>query len=79
MCFFNSAEQAYGEQNQPLSNKKIVICRKYFFKNKLNSHRENNVTDAAATNIDGFHWRDTCLSSTQRNRPIWSKHSISPP
>jgi hypothetical protein len=31
--------------------------------------QENNVLDAAAFNIDGFLWRDTCVSSTKLNRP----------
>jgi hypothetical protein len=37
------------------------------------------VLDAAACNLDGFLWRDTCVSSTQLNRPIWNKQSLSPP
>jgi hypothetical protein len=30
------------------------------------------------SNIDGFLSRDTCVSSSQVNRPIWNKMSISP-
>jgi hypothetical protein len=37
------------------------------------------VLDAATSNIDGFLWRDTCVSSTQLNRPIWNKVSLSTP
>jgi hypothetical protein len=39
----------------------------------------NNVLDAATSNIGGFLWRDTCVSSTQLNRPIWNKVSLSTP
>jgi hypothetical protein len=40
------------------------------FKNLLNSHRgELNVQDAAPFHINGFLRRDTCVSSTQQNRP----------
>jgi hypothetical protein len=39
----------------------------------------NNVQDAAASNIDGFLWRDACVSSTQLNRPFGNKMSLSPP
>jgi hypothetical protein len=35
--------------------------------------------EGAVSNIDGFLWRDTCVSSTQQNRPIWRKGSLSPP
>jgi hypothetical protein len=34
--------------------------------------------DAPASNVDGFLWRDTCISSTQLNRPISNKESLSP-
>jgi hypothetical protein len=39
----------------------------------------NNVLDAAASNIDGFLWRDTCVSSNQLNRLVWSIERLSPP
>jgi hypothetical protein len=35
--------------------------------------------DAAASNIVGFLWRDTCVSSTQVNKPIWKKMTLTPP
>jgi hypothetical protein len=39
----------------------------------------NNAIYTAASNIDDFPWRSTCTFSTQLNRPIWSKQSLSPP
>jgi hypothetical protein len=36
------------------------------------------VLDAPASNIDGFHWRATWVSSSQPNSPIWNKVSLSP-
>jgi hypothetical protein len=39
----------------------------------------NNVIDAAASDLDGFLWRDTWDSSTQLNRPVWNEESRSPP
>jgi hypothetical protein len=39
----------------------------------------NNVQDAAASNIDAFLWRDTCVCSTQLNSPICKKHSLLQP
>jgi hypothetical protein len=39
----------------------------------------NNVLDVAASNIDDFPSRGTCVFSTQLNWPIWSKQSLSPP
>jgi hypothetical protein len=37
------------------------------------------VLDVAASNIDGFLWRDTCVSSTQVNRSVSNKMSLSLP
>jgi hypothetical protein len=39
----------------------------------------NNVLDAPASNTDSFLLRDTCVSSTQLNRPNWSNVSLTPP
>jgi hypothetical protein len=35
------------------------------------------VLDVEASNIDGFQWTDTCVSSPQLNRPIWEGKSSS--
>jgi hypothetical protein len=37
------------------------------------------VLDVPASNIGGFLSRDTFVSSTQMNRPIWNKESLSSP
>jgi hypothetical protein len=39
----------------------------------------NNVQDGTSSNTYEFLLRDTCVSSTQNNRPIWNKESLSPP
>jgi hypothetical protein len=49
------------------------------FLSKLSISQGNNVLDAPASNTDGLVWRDTCVSSTQMNRPMWKKQSLSPP
>jgi hypothetical protein len=36
------------------------------------------VLNAAASNIDGFLWRDTCVFIALLNRPIWSKQNLYP-
>jgi hypothetical protein len=36
------------------------------------------VLDAAASNISGFLWRATCVSSTLFNMPIWNKMKLYP-
>jgi hypothetical protein len=67
------------EQNELFSTLKTMICRKYSFQ-KLNEFSQgNNVPDVPASNSDGFLWRDTCVSSTQLNRPICRKQSLFPP
>jgi hypothetical protein len=61
------------EQNEPFTTLKTMISRKYSFRKQTPVSQGNNVLDASASNIDAFLWRDTCVSSTQRNRPIGSK------
>jgi hypothetical protein len=49
---------------------KTMICWKYAFQNLNQYLQGDNVVDDAATIIDGFHWGDICVSSTQMNKPI---------
>jgi hypothetical protein len=79
MCFFISAEEAYLEQNKPFHTMKSMICRSYSFQKVTQLSQRNNVLPAAASNIDGFLLRGTCVSCTQLNIPLWSKQSLSPP
>jgi hypothetical protein len=79
MGFFNSAEKAYFLQTEPISTLKNLSCREYSFQKLTQFSQGNNVLDAPAFIKDGFLCRDTCVSSTQMNRPIWNKESISPP
>jgi hypothetical protein len=37
------------------------------------------VLDSPASDTYGFLWRDTCISSTQLNKPKWNKESVTPP
>jgi hypothetical protein len=39
----------------------------------------NKVLDAPVSITDGLLSKDTCVSSTLLNRPIWNKVSLSPP
>jgi hypothetical protein len=41
-----------------------MFCRKYFLQKELIFSQGNHVFGAAVSNVDGFLWRDTCLSST---------------
>jgi hypothetical protein len=66
------------EQNEPFSTLKILICRKYSFEQQNQFSLGFNVLDAEPSNIHGFLWRDRNVSSTQLNRHIWSKESLSP-
>jgi hypothetical protein len=43
---------------------KTMISRKYSFQKLTQFSKGNNVPDAAASNIDGFLWRDICVYST---------------
>jgi hypothetical protein len=75
----NSHEEPYLEKNDPLSTLKTVNRRNFSFQKLTLFSQGNNVLDAAASNIDGFLWREREVSSTQLNRPIWSKESLCPP
>jgi hypothetical protein len=79
LCFFNFAEYDYLEQNEPFSTMKILIFRKYFFQKITQFSQGNNMLGAAVSNIDGFLWIDTSVSSCQLNSPICIKQSLSPP
>jgi hypothetical protein len=52
-----------------------IISRKYSFQKQAQFSRGNNVLDASASIIDALLWREPCVSSTQQNRPIWSKQT----
>jgi hypothetical protein len=76
MCFFNSAEYACLEQREPISTLKNLSCRKYSFQEVTQFLQWNNVQDALTSNIDGFFWRDSCVSSTELNSPTWEEMSL---
>jgi hypothetical protein len=43
--------------------------KEFSFQKLTQFSQANNVLDAAASNINGFLWRDTWVSSTQLNIP----------
>jgi hypothetical protein len=76
MCFINSAAKSYLVQNEYFYSLKCTISRKYSFQKVPQLSQGFNLLDAAASNIHGFFFRHPCISSSQLNRPIWSKQSI---
>jgi hypothetical protein len=78
LVFLQLTEMAYMEQNEPFSTLNILFCRKYFFQNLTIFTKVNNMVDASASNSNGFLSRDTCVSSTELNRPNCNKVSLSP-
>jgi hypothetical protein len=66
------------EYTEPISTLKTMICREYSFQQLTKFSQGNNVLDAATSNIGGFLWRGTCVSSTQLSRHIWSKQNLTP-
>jgi hypothetical protein len=79
MFFFNSSELAYGKQREPITMWKNPHCRKHSFQKLTQLSQGNNVLDTADSNINGFLWRDTCVSSTQVRRPFWNPMCLSLP
>jgi hypothetical protein len=63
MCFFNLDEYVHLVQNEHFSTFKSMICRMYSLQKLTQVSLGSNVPNAATSNIDGFLWRDTCVSS----------------
>ena len=78
MCFFNAAEQASLEQTEPISTLRTMIFDKYSFPKLTQFSLGKSGLDAPASTSDGCLWKDTCVSSTQLNKPLWNEHSLSP-
>jgi hypothetical protein len=55
-----------------------MICRKYSFQKLPQFSQGNNLLDADASDRDGSLPKDTCVSSTQLDRPTWREESLSP-
>jgi hypothetical protein len=78
-CVSPIQQLAYLQQIETFSNLKNLSCRKYSFQNLSQFSQRNNFLDAAASNVGGFLWIDTCVSSTLLNKPVWSKETLSTP
>jgi hypothetical protein len=78
MWFFNLAEQAYLEQDVHFSPIITLKGRQYSIEKLTQFSQGNEEIDSPPSNLDGFLCTDTCVSSIQLNRPVWSNLSISP-
>jgi hypothetical protein len=59
MSYFNSAEQGYFKQMEPMSTLKHLSGRKHFFQNLTQLLQGRIVLDAPASNTDCVLWRGT--------------------
>jgi hypothetical protein len=78
MCVEILAVYAHLEEDEPFTNLKTVICRKRFFQKLTQFPQGNNVLDDPFSTTHEFLSRDTCISSTHLNRPIWNAMSFAP-
>jgi hypothetical protein len=62
-----------------MSTLKNLSYRKCSFQKLTQFLQKYNVLDALASNINDFLWINTCVSSTELNRPIWKRKSLSTP
>jgi hypothetical protein len=62
MCFLNSDEQAYLEQNVHFFPLETLMGRQYSFQKLTQYSLGNNTLKVPASNVDGFLSRDTCVS-----------------
>jgi hypothetical protein len=56
---------------------KTLKGRQYSFQKLIQFSLVNKVLNAPACILDGFLLRDTCISSTELNRPMWNKMCVS--
>jgi hypothetical protein len=63
----------FWKKNVPFYPLKSMIGRPYSSQKLTQCLQGNNMEDVSGSNIDGFPSRDTCVCSTQLNRPIWNK------
>jgi hypothetical protein len=75
----NSSVLDYLEQREPISTLENPRCMKYSFQKLTPFSLENNVLNAAASNIDRFLLRGTWLSLSQMNIPNGSKQNLNTP
>jgi hypothetical protein len=61
MCFFNSAEQAYLEQNVCFHTLKSLLGKWYSFEKQNQFSLGHKVLDAPTSILDGFLSRDSCV------------------
>jgi hypothetical protein len=66
-------------RKKPITTLKHLLCRKYSIQKVTQFSQRNNVLGAVASGINGFLWRDSCVSSTHENRPIKEHQSLSAP
>jgi hypothetical protein len=59
-----------------MENRHSKMCS---FEKLTQFSKGNNVLNASASNLDGFLWRDTCVSSIQQNSSISNNMSLFPP
>jgi hypothetical protein len=64
---------------EQISTMKILFWKKYSFEKLTQFQQGNNVPDTFASTTHGFLSRETSVSSTYLNRPVWNKISPSPP
>jgi hypothetical protein len=72
MSFLNRAEYVYWRKGS-LSLLSNMSSKRLFFQELTEFSQRTNVPDGPASNRDGFHLRDTCVSSPQLKMTICNK------
>jgi hypothetical protein len=75
--FQQCAKKSYSRQNVRFYPLKTLKGRQYSFQKLIQFSLVNKVLNAPACILDGFLLRDTCISSTELNRPMWNKMCVS--
>jgi hypothetical protein len=78
VCFVSTTDRPIWKKMSLSPLWKLHLAGSIFFQILLQFSQRHNGLDAACTNVDGFLSRDTCVSSSRLNRPLWNKMSFSP-
>jgi hypothetical protein len=78
MCFFTQLNRPIWRKRAYSHLEKHKLL-KVFLSQTYSVITGKKVVDAPASNTDVLLLEATCVSSTQMHRPIWNKHSLSPP
>jgi hypothetical protein len=72
-------EDVFLSKTNKISTLKSQSWRMYSFQKLTQFPQKSNVSDATASDTNGFIFSIACVSSTLLKRPVWKEYSLSTP